>query len=285
MMHANPTQSLESLLAVGAAELESSSPSARLDAELLLAHALDRPRSYLRAHGEDPAGPAAAVYAELITARRSGKPVAHLLGEREFWSLPLKVTADTLIPRPDTETLVARALTHLDIGTPALVLDLGTGSGAIALALASERPDARVLATDRSPSALAVAQDNRQRLGLDNVQFRESHWFAALEAANFDLIVSNPPYVAENDPHLRQGDVRFEPRDALSSGPDGLDDLREIIGAAPRWLRAGGWLLVEHGFDQADAVSGLFVRAGFGNVASHRDDAGHRRLTEGQWRG
>lgn len=285
MMHANPTQSLESLLAAGTAELAETSNSARLDAELLLAQALDRPRSYLRAHAEDAAGTAAATFAALIAARRRGEPVAHLLGEREFWSLPLRITPDTLIPRPDTEVLVERALVRLAPQRSALALDLGTGSGAIALALASERPRAQILATDRSAAALAVAESNRQRLGLGNVQFLESRWFANLQPDRFELIVSNPPYVADDDPHLAQGDVRFEPRSALTAGPDGLDDLRAIVAEAPRWLSAAGWLLVEHGFDQADAVTRLFAAAGFTQIASHRDYAGQPRLTEGQWPG
>jgi release factor glutamine methyltransferase len=207
--------------------------------------------------------------------------VAHLTGEREFWSLPLQVNEHTLIPRPDTETLVQWAL-ELPLAGARTVADLGTGSGAVALALASERPDWSVLATDFSAQSLQVAASNRARLKLYNVALLRCDWLSALGAARFDLLVSNPPYIAEGDAHLTEGDLRFEPASALRSGPDGLDALRSIIAGAPAVLRPGGWLLLEHGYDQADAVRKLLVEAGFAGVMSRSDLAGHSRVSGGQ---
>ncbi|HSC84795.1 MAG TPA: peptide chain release factor N(5)-glutamine methyltransferase [Pseudomonas sp.] len=259
------------------------SPSARLDAELLLAAALGKPRSYLRTWPErEPDAEQQAAFAAMLERRRAGEPVAYILGQQGFWSLDLEVAPHTLIPRPDTELLVETALELLP-ATPLRALDLGTGTGAIALALASERGGWRVIGVDRVAEAVALAERNRQRLKLNNAEFRASSWFAALAGERFQLIVSNPPYIAANDRHLGEGDVRFEPASALVSGADGLDDIRLIVSQAPQHLDAGGWLLLEHGYDQADAVRALLTAAGFAAVESRRDLGGHQRISLGQW--
>ena len=263
--------SIESLLA--SAELPDS-PSARLDAEWLLAAVLGKPASYLRTWSERELAPEqVAAFDDCLKRRRAGEPVAYILGRQGFWSLELEVAPDTLIPRPDTELLVETALALLPEAA-ANVLDLGTGSGAIALALASERPAWRVLGVDRIDAAVELAERNRCRLALRNCRFQRSDWFAALAPAEFDLIVSNPPYIRADDRHLGEGDVRFEPASALVSGADGLDDIRRIVATAPNWLAPGGWLLLEHGFDQADAVRALLEAAGLEAVESRRDLGG-----------
>ncbi len=259
------------------------SPSARLDVELLLAAALDKPRSYLRTWPEKLVSrEALARFQADLERRRQGEPVAYILGHQGFWSLDLEVSPDTLIPRPDTEVLVETALA-LFLAEDAQVLDLGTGTGAIALALAHERPRWQVSGVDRIPAAVALARRNAERLRLGNVRFTESHWFAALAGQRFALIVSNPPYIAGSDRHLDEGDVRFEPRSALVAGGDGLDDLRELIVAAPDHLQPGGWLWLEHGFEQAAAVRELLVRQGFAEVESRQDLGGHERISGGRW--
>ncbi|THG81529.1 peptide chain release factor N(5)-glutamine methyltransferase [Pseudomonas sp. A-1] len=271
---------IESLL--NGAELPDS-PSARLDAELLLAHVLGKPRSYLRTWPErEPDAAQCAAFVALLARRSKGEPVAYLLGRQGFWSLELEVAPHTLIPRPDTELLVETALA-LGPGGPARVLDLGTGSGAIALALACERPAWQVLGVDRVAEAVALAERNRARLGLANARFVESRWFSALAGERFAVIVGNPPYIAADDRHLGEGDVRFEPASALVAGADGLDDIRQIVHEAPEHLEAGGWLLLEHGYDQAAAVRALFAARGFTAVESRRDLGGHQRITLGQW--
>ncbi|MCG5499926.1 peptide chain release factor N(5)-glutamine methyltransferase [Ectothiorhodospira lacustris] len=256
----------------------------RLEAELLLAHALGRDRGWLYAHGgdtlEDPT--ALACFRTLVQRRAQGEPVSYLLGCREFWSLNLQVRPGVLIPRPDTETLVEAALSRLPQDLPGRVADLGTGTGAIALALAVERPRCRIIAVDRSPQALAVAIENVERLGLgQQVTCRCGDWFEPLAGERFDLIVSNPPYIAEADPHLEQGDLRFEPRSALASGPDGLADIRRIVGQAPDHLDPGGGLLLEHGMGQGKAVRELLVQGGFCGVETVQDLGGKDRVTLG----
>lgn len=257
----------------------------RLDAQLLLLHALQRPahdRAWLLAHDTD-ALPAAAwnAFASLCTRRVAGEPAAYLLGEKEFHGLRLRVDARVLVPRPDTETLVEWALEcAADLQAPTL-LDLGTGSGAIALALQHARPDARVDAVDASAGALAVAEANAARLGL-RVRFARADWLDGA-AAGYDLIVSNPPYIAADDPHLPA--LAHEPASALVAGADGLDDLRRIVADAPAHLRSGGWLLLEHGHDQREAVHALLQARGFAQIASRHDLAGIARCSGGVWPG
>ncbi|MBO9717051.1 MAG: peptide chain release factor N(5)-glutamine methyltransferase [Pseudoxanthomonas sp.] len=262
---------------------EASARIGREDAEPLLAHALGRDRAWLFAHATDPvAAESAAAFRALVERRATGEPVAYLTGHRGFWTLDLKVTPDTLIPRPETELLVELALARIEPGMPARVADLGTGSGAIALAIASERPLAAVVATDVAKATLAVAVANAQALGLDNVWFRRGDWDQALGGDRFDLIASNPPYVAEGDPHLEQGDLRHEPPRALSSGADGLDAIRTIVSAAPRHLVPGGWLLLEHGLEQGAAVRALLAQAGMVDVQTARDLEHRDRVTLGR---
>ncbi|WP_145129201.1 peptide chain release factor N(5)-glutamine methyltransferase [Pseudomonas sp. URMO17WK12:I11] len=258
------------------------SPTERLDAELLLAAALGKSRSYLHTWPERiVSSEAAQTYDGYLQRRRGGEPVAYILGQQGFWKIDLEVAPHTLIPRPDTELLVETAL-ELQPALPAKVLDLGTGTGAIGLALASERPAWQVTAVDRVPEAAALAERNRQRLGLANVRVQVSHWLEGLADERFDLIVSNPPYIAASDPHLVDGDVRFEPSSALVAGVDGLDDLRVIAAQAPSRLTPGGWLLLEHGYDQADAVQALLRENGFVEVDSRIDLGGHQRITLGR---
>lgn len=260
------------------------SDSPRLDAEVLLAHALHKPRSYLRAFAEvEPDAETEQDFALLVARRAAGEPVAHLTGQREFWSLPLQVTADTLIPRPDTELLVEQALEHIPANAGWRIADLGTGSGAIALAIASERPHCHIVACDLSTAALAVAQTNARQLGLNNIEFRHSDWCSALsEDEQFEIIVSNPPYIRAADPHLEQGDVRFESRLALVSGEDGLDAIRLILEQAKQHLVKGGWLLIEHGYDQGQSMRELFDSAGYLNAKTLQDSGQNDRLSLAQ---
>lgn len=258
-------------------------PSARLDAEVLLAHALEKPRTHLRAWPDHPvADHLASRYRELIARRAGGEPVAYLTGTREFWSLSLEVTPDTLIPRPETELLVEVALSLIPVGEAMAVADLGTGTGNLAAAVATERPACAVVATDLSPRALAVAARNMARLGLENVRLDLGDWCEALAGGRFALIASNPPYVARGDAHLGEGDVRFEPREALCAGDDGLDAIRAITATAPAHLLPGGTLAVEHGHDQGAAVRDLFTSNGFRDVRGHRDLAGNDRVVSGR---
>ena len=299
----------DDLLRAAASRIGSDSP--QLDAELLLAQVTGWSRTRFRAFPEQQVSQVqAAAFQQLVSKRAAGEPVAYVLGQQEFWSLPLQVSAATLIPRPDTECVVEQALT-LDLPAHARVLDLGTGTGAIALALASERPDWDITASDFIDDAVALAQSNAAALNL-SIQVVKSHWFDQLAAVcfdqrfdqcfnrrgdprrdlrrdlsrgqGFDLIVSNPPYIASTDHHLSEGDVRFEPASALVSGADGLDDIRHIVAAAPRWLSVGGWLLLEHGYDQAKAVQALLQQQGFDQVHSRQDYGRNDRMTLGQAR-
>ncbi|HHL0035250.1 peptide chain release factor N(5)-glutamine methyltransferase [Enterobacter mori] len=267
----------------GAVSELSESESPKRDAEILLEHVTGKSRTYLLAFGETLlTAEQEAQLAALLARRKTGEPVAHLVGEREFWSLPLYVSAATLIPRPDTECLVEQALARLPTSACS-ILDLGTGTGAIALALATERPDCTVTAVDVMPDAVTLAQRNVERLGLGNVTVLQSSWFTALENRLFALIVSNPPYIDEHDPHLAQGDVRFEPLTALVAANEGLADLDHIVTTSRQHLLPGGWLLVEHGWTQGNAVRALFTNAGYREVATCRDYGGNERLTLGQW--
>jgi release factor glutamine methyltransferase len=252
------------------------------DAAILLTEVLGVSRAWLVAHGSDPIDPlAAARFEHLVVRRVAGEPIAYLIGRRGFHSLELDVGPAVLIPRPETELLVELALERMRDDRAVEVADLGTGSGALALAIAVARPQARLLASDASAAALAVAKANAQRLGLANVAFVEGSWWVPLAGRRFDLIVSNPPYIALDDPHLDAGDLRFEPRSALVAGADGLDDLRLLAAGAPAYLKSGGALLVEHGHTQGEAVRALFAAAGLGSVATHRDLEGRDRVTEG----
>ena len=256
--------------------------SSVLDAELLLGHVLGRDRTHLRTHPESPVDAAQArAYAQALERRAAGEPVAYVVGYREFWSLRIAVNPAVLVPRPETELLVERALA-LRAAAESRVADLGTGSGAIALALAHERPEWHVVATDASRAALAVARANARALGLERVELVEGDWLAPLAGRTFDLIVSNPPYVAPDDPVLAEAPLRFEPRIALAPpGSDALACLRSLIDSAPDHLAPGGWLLLEHGATQAADVAALLVARGFAHVRSHTDLAGHERMTEG----
>jgi len=266
-----------------AQRLAATHETARLDAELLLAHVLGRPRTYLYAWPErELDADSAAAFESLVARRAGGEPVAYLLGGREFWSRALAVTPATLIPRPDTERLVEAALERIPTDATWQVADLGTGSGAIAIALAAERPACTLIATDRSAAALAVASSNAGRHVPGRVAFVCADWLAPFREGAFDLIAANPPYVAQGDPHLGLGDVRFEPVGALAAGPDGLDAIRRIAGQAPHCLRPGGWLLLEHGFDQAAAVAKVLDARGFLDITCLRDAAGQPRVSLGR---
>ncbi len=277
---------ISALLAEASDDLATLSESPRLDAELLLAFVLQVPRSYLFAHPEErPGREAFAIYRDLVGRRKSGEPVAYITGHREFWSMDLIVNRHTLIPRPDTETLVLKALELMHNRMDLDVLDLGTGSGAVALALARERADAKVVGTDTSAEAVGVARYNAERLGVGNVEFLHGDWFAPVTGRRFDIIVSNPPYVAESDPHLARAEIRYEPCGALVAGKDGLDSLSHIVESAPAHLRPGGWILVEHGERQRESVRELLATADFGRVETAKDLAGRARVTFGQARG
>lgn len=258
-----------------------------IDAQVLLTHVLGKDRAWLIAHdGDALARDRTDAFEALAKRRRDGEPIAYLTGIREFWGLSLSVSPAVLIPRPETETLVELALSRLPADLDLRVLDLGTGSGAIGLALAHERPRARILATDISREALAVAEGNARRLGIANVEFARSDWYADLPPAWRDkplgLIASNPPYVATHDPHLGDGDVRFEPTAALASGVDGLAAIRQIIGGASQHLAPGGTLVVEHGYDQSERVRALFAAADFSDIVAVRDLAGIPRIVAGR---
>ena len=258
------------------------SESPRRDAEILLGLVTGKARTFILAFGETQLSEAQLAELDALLARRAaGEPVAYLTGVREFWSLPLMVSPVTLIPRPDTECVVEQALARLPI-EPCRILDLGTGTGAIALALASERPDCRVFAVDKVPDAVDLAQRNAARLNIANIDIRQSDWFSAVQGDRFQLIVSNPPYIDSEDEHLRQGDVRFEPLSALVAPDAGLADIDYLIREARAFLEPGGWLVLEHGWQQGEAVRALFHQAGFLAVETGLDYGGNERLTMGQ---
>ncbi|MDF2445075.1 MAG: SAM-dependent methyltransferase [Moraxellaceae bacterium] len=269
-------------LAEAGRRLADVSPSARIDADCLLQHVLERDRAWLRAYADAALGEQEQRDFEAALQRRlAGDPVAYITGARGFWSLDLLVNGATLIPRPETELMVEWALELLAPQAAMQVLDLGTGSGAIALAVKKERPGCQVVAVDASAGALKVARANAHALALD-VELLESNWFSALLGRRFDLLLSNPPYIAVDDPHLAQGDLRFEPLSALAAGEDGLADLRRIVAAAPGHLVAGGWLLLEHGYAQGSAVRALLAEQAFIAIETRRDLAGQDRITGGR---
>lgn len=278
------TQSLQLVQLIDAAtkQLQTVSNSPRLDTELLLCNVLKKDRSFLRTFSEFKLEQQQFdFFHRLLNQRIQGKPIAHILGERGFWSLNLKVTTDTLIPRPDTERLVELALTIIPDNKPWQVLDLGTGTGAIALSLAKEKSSCHVTATDKSIAALDVAKLNAKNNHISNIEFTQSDWFTELANKQFNIIFSNPPYIRENDPHLKQGDVRFEPVSALISGADGLDDIRLIIKNSPKHLVKNGALLIEHGYDQADAVCNLLKAANFSQINDFKDYSNNPRVAIG----
>lgn len=262
-----------------ARDLEQVSDSARLDVELLLAEALQKPRSYLYTWPDQAVEHEAYLrFSALLERRKQGEPIAYLLGEKEFWSLSLRVNDSTLIPRPETELLVETALGLLSAGEAAEVLDLGTGTGAVALALASERPHWKMLAVDNSPAAVKLAIENCRGHGFTNVAISRSNWFDNVNGA-FDLIVANPPYIDAEDSHLQQGDVRFEPHSALVADDHGLADIRLIAAHARDHLRPQAWLAMEHGYDQGDRVRALLTELGYTNIKTRQDIGGKDRLT------
>jgi len=257
---------------------------ARLEAQVLASRALNVNRAWLIAHGQDVLTPAQGESVETLVARRAGgEPVAYILGEKEFYGRMFRVTPDVLIPRPETELLVETALEHLPEQTPCNILDLGSGSGAVAITLALERPMAEVVAIEASAAALSITRDNARRLRAENVHCIEGNWYAGLGVKKFDMIVSNPPYIAAADSHLETGDLRFEPRQALASGDDGLHDLRIIVAEAPAHLVEHGWLFLEHGYDQSAEVVELLRQHGFEQTRTLHDLAGLDRVSGGCW--
>lgn len=267
-------------------QLELHSPSARIDCEILLAHILKKTRTYLYTHPDSKlTKEQCKIFQELVNQRIQGFPIAYLIGNREFWSMSLKVCSDTLIPRPETELLVERCLAELADQPQAYLLDLGTGSGAIALACASERPSWQITACDYSQEALKIAQENAANLGLKNINFCQSNWFEKIDKTIFfDLIVSNPPYIANDDPHLFEGDVRFEPKLALVSGEDGLTAITHIIQHSLARLKPNGLLLIEHGYNQKLAIRSMLKEYGYTDIQCWQDWQGNDRVSGGRWR-
>ncbi len=276
---------IHDLIAAGKTGLADTSDTAELDTEVLLCHCLNKTRSFLRAWPEHQPTPAQiAQFKNLIDQRRSGRPIAYLTGEREFWSRNFSVSPDVLIPRPDTELLIELSLALIPSDKPCKIIDLGTGSGIIGITLAAERAQAQVLATDLSVTALAVAKRNAKHHRIDNINFLQSSWFTAVTENDFDLVISNPPYIADNDVHLQQGDVRFEPISALVSPENGLQDIRLLAEQGRSHLKPGGQLLVEHGYDQQTPVQDIFKDSGYLHVNTHYDLSGNPRVTSGIWK-
>lgn len=275
--------SIHAMLISGTKRLTSTSPTPRLDTEVLLAHLLRKQRSYLHAWPERILTPKQLAAFEMLIGKRSdGHPIAYLTGKKEFWSLEFKVTRDVLIPRPETELIVRLALDIIPENVSYLVADLGTGSGAVAISLAHERPRIEVDACDITQKALDLAKTNAQNYNVRNITYYLSDWLTDLPSENYQLIVSNPPYVAVNDAHLKQGDVRFEPDTALVAGKDGLDEIKAIAEQARPKLSLEGTLVLEHGYRQADAVKGILYSLGFSPISAHRDDQGHVRAIVAQ---
>lgn len=275
---------LQHLLNQAAKRLSAVSDTAALDAEVLLCHCLGKNRSFLRAWPEhQPGDRQTAHFLDLIERRLQGLPIAYLTGEREFWSLTFRVSPAVLIPRPESELLIELGLARLPNHLRTKAIDLGTGSGILAITLAVERPQTAVVATDISTEALAIAKLNAEQLGANNVRFVHSNWFDAIVDRDFDLVISNPPYIAADDPHLLQGDVRFEPNGALVSADDGLKDIRLIAQQARRHLKPGGQLLIEHGYNQRTEVQAIFDELDYRQVTTHNDLSGHPRVTSGLW--
>lgn len=274
---------LEQAIAAGADLLASSSESAKLDAQVLLLHILQKPRSYLFTWPEHAlSDEQQSQFNVFIQRRLKGEPVAHITGLREFWSLSLEVNATTLIPRPDTETLVEQAL-EIALPATAKVLDLGTGTGAIALALGSEMPNWQITAVDRVSDAVALATRNQQRLAINNVHVKQSNWFSELHGEKFNLIATNPPYIESSDIHLNQGDVRFEPLSALVADDCGMSDIKQIITQSRDYLSSNGYLLIEHGFEQGEAVRHFFEKMAFVNIKTVKDLGNNDRVTLALW--
>ena len=274
---------IKTLLANAANTLTCHSDSPLLDAEVLLGFVLGKPRTYLRAWCDNTlTDQQQAAFATLVQQRQLGTPIAYLTGTREFWSRDFKVTADVLIPRPDTELLIELSLALIPKNQAVQLIDLGTGSGIIAITLAAERPDARVIAVDASLAALAVAQHNARQHQLSNIEFYQSDWFSNVPKSLFDLIVSNPPYIDPEDTHLQQGDVRFEPKTALIAEDRGLSDIQIIADQARSYLKPAGHLLIEHGYNQATQVQAIFNARAYDKVQSYRDLSGQPRVTHGQ---
>jgi len=277
------SQTLEQAIAAGANLLAPSGESAKLDAQVLLLHILQKPHSYLFTWPEHELNAEQQQQFNTFCQRRlNGEPVAHITGQREFWSLSLEVNATTLIPRPDTETLVEQAL-EVAVPATAKVLDLGTGTGAIALALGSEMPNWQITAVDRVSDAVALATRNQQRLAINNVHVKQSNWFSELHGEKFNLIVTNPPYIESSDIHLNQGDVRFEPLSALVADDCGMSDIKQIITQSRDYLLSSGYLLIEHGFEQGEAVRHFFKKMAFVNIKTVKDFGNNDRVTFAQW--
>ncbi len=273
-------ETVHTLLENATSTLACSSPSPALDAQLLLALALGKSGAWLRAWPEhEPGDTDRARFTALVARRRTGEPIAYLRGTREFWSMQLRVSPDVLVPRPETEGVVEAALARIPHDARWRVLDLGTGSGAIALALARERPHCMITATDVSDAALSVARDNAARLQVDNVAFRCGSWYAPVMDDRFHLIAANPPYVADDHPRLHDGELRHEPRVALVGGPDGMRDLHTVIAGAPTRLERGGMIVLEHGYDQREAVRDALIASGFELVQCYQDLAGVDRVS------
>ena len=275
---------IQTTLSTATELLSNSSDSASLDAEVLLCHVLNKARSHLRAWPEKELKTVEHnQLLQLLKQRQQGVPIAYITGKKEFWSRDFKVSPAVLIPRPDTELLIELVLKLISDKPQAHLIDLGTGSGAIAITLAAERPDTKVIATDLSNTALNIAKENASAHHIKNIQFIQSNWFDKITSCNFDLVISNPPYIAHNDPHLSQGDIRFEPDSALIAKDQGLEDIQKISNHARNYLKPGGTLLVEHGYNQQIAVQAIFNSFAYSNITTHTDLSGNPRVTTGQW--